>query len=81
MTSSTESSPGLGAALGCLVSLNALVGATWVALVVERLPLAQVQIPGSWDRVPRRVPCMEPASPSARISASLSPLSVFLMNK
>ena len=35
---------------------------------------------GSWDRVPRRAPCMEPASPSACVSASFS-LSVFLINK
>ena len=25
--------------------------------VVEHLPLAQVVIPGSWDRVPHRAPC------------------------
>ena len=40
------------------------------------LPLAQGVIPQSPDRVPHRAPCMEPASPSAYISASLS-----LMNK
>ena len=34
--------------------------------------------PGSWDRVPYRAPCMEPASPSAWVSASLS---LCLMNK
>ena len=39
--------------------------------VVERLPLAQVMILGSWDRVPRRAPRREPASPSACVSASL----------
>ena len=27
--------------------------------------------PGSWDRVSRPAPCMEPASPSAWVSASL----------
>ena len=27
--------------------------------------------PRSWDRVPHQSPCMEPASPSARVSASL----------
>ena len=32
-------------------------------------------------RVPRQAPCMEPASPSACVSASLSLLSVSLMNK
>ena len=33
--------------------------------VVERLPLAQGMIPGSWDQVPHRAPCTESASPSA----------------
>ena len=46
--------------------------------VVERLPLAQVMILGSWDQVPHRAPHREPASPSAYVSASLS---VSLMNK
>ena len=46
--------------------------------VVERLPAVQGVILETWDRVPRRAPCMEPASPSACISASLS---VPLMNK
>ena len=45
---------------------------------VERLPLAQVMILGTWDRVPCQASCMEPASPSACVSASLS---VSLMNK
>ena len=38
--------------------------------------------PGAQDRVPRRAPCMEPASPYACVSDSLS-LSLFvsLMNK
>ena len=39
--------------------------------VVEPLPLAQVVIPGSWDRFPHLAPCREPASPSPRVSASL----------
>ena len=39
--------------------------------VVERRPSAQGLIPGSWDRVLHRVPCMEPASPSACVSVSL----------
>ena len=39
---------------------------------VERLPSAQGMILESQDRVPRRSPCMEPASPSACVSASLS---------
>ena len=50
----------------------------WVGLghlggsAVERLPLAQDVILESWDRVPRWAPCIEPASPSACVSASLS---------
>ena len=47
---------------------------------VERLPLAQGVIPGSWDRVSHWAPCMELASPSGCVSASLS-LSLSLMNK
>ena len=35
---------------------------------VEHLPWAQGVTPGSRDRVPRRSPCMEPASPSAWVS-------------
>ena len=42
------------------------------ASVAECLPLAQVLIPGSRDQVPHWAPCMEPASPSACVSASLS---------
>ena len=38
---------------------------------MERLPLAQGMIPGSWDRVPHWAPRGEPASP-AYVSASLS---------
>ena len=40
--------------------------------VVECLPSAQVVIPGSQDPVPHRALCMEPASPSACVSAFLS---------
>ena len=40
--------------------------------VVEHLPLAQGVIPGSRDQDPCRAPCMEPASPSAYVSAPLS---------
>ena len=36
------------------------------------LPAARGVILETWDRVPRRVPCLEPASPSACVSASLS---------
>ena len=39
---------------------------------VWRLPLARGTILEAWDRIPRRAPCMEPASPSACVSASLS---------
>ena len=46
--------------------------------VVECLLLAQVMMPESWDQVPRQAPCMEPAFPSACVSASFC---VFLMNK
>ena len=46
--------------------------------VVEHLPLHQVMIPGSWDRVLHRAPCGKPTSPSAYASASLC---VSLMNK
>ena len=46
--------------------------------VVEHLPLAQVMIPGSSDRVLHQVPRREPASPSACVSASLC---VSLMKK
>ena len=42
------------------------------------LPSAQGIILESWDRVPHQGPCMEPAPPSACVSASLS---VSLMNK
>ena len=34
----------------------------------ECLPLTQGVIPESQDRVPRRAPCIEPASPSACVS-------------
>ena len=47
-------------------------------LAVERLPLTQGVILESQDQVPHRPPCMEPASPSACISASLF---LSLMNK
>ena len=46
--------------------------------VVERLPSAQVVIPGPWDQVPHQAPHREPASPSTYVSASLC---ASLMNK
>uniref|UniRef100_A0A8P0P9L2 Sorting nexin 3 n=1 Tax=Canis lupus familiaris TaxID=9615 RepID=A0A8P0P9L2_CANLF len=50
--------------------------------VFEHLPLAQSVILETWDQVPRRAPCTEPASPSACVSASLSLcVCVSLMNK
>ena len=39
---------------------------------VERPPSAQGVILETRDRVPRRAPCMEPASPFAYVSACLS---------
>ena len=39
---------------------------------VKYLSWAQGMILGSRERVPHRAPCMEPASPSACVSASLS---------
>ena len=44
---------------------------------VWRLPLAQGMILESRDRVLHWAPCMEPASPSACVSASLSLICVF----
>ena len=40
--------------------------------VVESLPLAQGMIPVSWDQVLHQASCVEPASPSAYVPASLS---------
>ena len=40
--------------------------------VVWCLPSAQAMILDAWNRVPRRAPCMEPAPPSACVSASLA---------
>ena len=40
--------------------------------VVEHLPLAQGVILETRDWVPHQAPCVEPASPSACVSASLS---------
>ena len=40
--------------------------------VVEHLPLARGVTPESRDQVPHQAPCMEPASPSACVSTSLS---------
>ena len=50
----------------------------WLSSLVP--PLAQSVILETWDRVPRRTPCVEPASPSACVCLSRS-LSLSLMNK
>ena len=50
----------------------------WLSGLVQ--PSAQGLILETQDQVPHRAPCMEPASPSACVSAPLS-LSVSLMNK
>ena len=47
---------------------------------VECLPLTQGLILGSQDQVPLWAPCMETASPSAYVSASVC-VYVSLMNK
>ena len=56
------------------------IGGTLGGSVVQRLPLARGVILKSQDQVPRRVPCMEPASPSACLSLSLS-ISLCLSNE
>ena len=48
----------------------------WFSSLV--LPSAQGMILETWDQGPRQAPCMEPASPSACVSVSLS---LSLMNK
>ena len=58
--------------------INTPLGGLLGGSVVERLPLARGMTLGSRDRVPGRAPCVEPASPSACVSVSLS---VSLMNK
>ena len=50
----------------------------WVATVVERMPLAQVVILGSWDQVLHQALQRVPAFTSTYVSACLS---VSLMNK
>ena len=54
------------------VSFKMLKWESLGSLAVECLPSAQGVILGSGDQVPHRAPCMEPASPSACVSASLS---------
>ena len=55
-----------------------MLGAEWWlvgllgASAIEPLPSAQVVIPQSRNRVPHWAPCMEPATPSACVSASVS---------
>ena len=71
---------GIGERVVCQGRIWLVIG-VWVGVgkggclggsAVWRLPLAQGMILESRDRVPRRAPCMEPASPSACVSASLS---------
>ena len=45
---------------------------------VERMPSAQVMIPGSWVQVPQQAPHREPASSPLPVSLLIS---VSLMNK
>ena len=67
----------LGRILKCLYKLMFLLGqARWFSGLEP--PSAQGVILESRDRVPCRAPRMEPASPSAYVSASLS---LSLMNK
>ena len=49
---------------------NTLEQPGWLSSLV--LPSAQGVILGTRDRVPRQAPCVEPASPAACVSASLS---------
>ena len=44
---------------------------SWAALVAQRFSAARGVILAIRDQVPRRAPSMEPASPSACVSASL----------
>ena len=63
-----------------LLLKNPLFGGSPGGSVGEHLPSTQGVIPGSWDQVPHRAPCREPASPSSCLSLSLS-LSLSLMNE
>ena len=56
--------------LGYSCVLKKKVSGSLGGSAVGRLPLAQGVILGSRDRVPHWSPCMEPASPSACVSAS-----------
>ena len=47
------------------VRIKQEVGGSLGGLAVKLLPSAQGMILESRDQVPRRAPCMEPASPSA----------------
>ena len=62
----------------CRLDTEAERGGRLGSLAVEHLSLAQAVILESQDPVPHRAPCMEPASPSACVSLSLS---VPFMNK
>ena len=55
------------------IKISSFLGAPgWLGSAAEHLPLAQVVILGSSDRVPHQAPGEEPASLSACVSASLS---------
>ena len=61
-----------------MISIKNQVCGTPEGSAIKGLPLDQGRIPDSWVQVPHPAPCMEPASPSACVSASFS---VSLMNK
>ena len=66
--------------IGCCSGIFKVVKTrgAWVAQWLSILPVAQVVILGSWNRVPHQAHHKEPASPSAYVSI---PLCVSLMNK
>ena len=70
-----------GQEFAVLENMNFFLGQPWWRSGLVP-PSAQGVILETRDQVPRRAPCMEPASPSACVSASLSlSLSVSLMNQ
>ena len=63
-----------GRKVGSQVKIPSVGQPGWLSGLVP--PSAQGVVLETWDRVPHQTLCMEPASPSACVSASLS-----LMNK